>query len=118
MPAVLKGFRASAAFKHAATWGSPTVAAALDGLEIMNEGVAGSGGTDDIDDESIFGSDIQRQSDASNRLFDGPITCQARYEGLEPVSAHLFGVAGVPTTLDTSARQHDLKLNADMEGIF
>jgi hypothetical protein len=116
--AVLKGFRANSFFKHAATWGTPTVGGATDGLEFMNESVAGDGGADDIDDESISGSDLQREADAGNRMFSGPVTFQARYEGLEPISAHMFGTAGAPTTIDTSAKQHDLKLNADMEGIF
>lgn len=112
----LKGFRANALFKHAPTWGTAVAGVALDGLEILNE--AGDADTEEIEDEGIQGSDFQRESDAGSRSANGALTVPARYEGLEPLIAHVFGTAGVPATIEITARQHDLKLNPDMEGIF
>jgi hypothetical protein len=40
-----------------------------------------------------------------------------RYEGLEPLLAFVLGTAGAPSTVDTSAKLHALKINNQIDGI-
>ena len=114
--AVAKGFLAVVGFKKAATWGTPVTCASGDGVEIISESVAGT--RELIEDMQITGMSSQRQGDAGNMTVGGDLVTAARYEGLEPITAQVFGTAGTPTTVDTSGYQHKLKLANALDGIF
>jgi hypothetical protein len=114
--AVAKGFLTVAGFKKAATWGTPVTCATGDGIEIISESVAGT--RELIEDMQITGAASQRGGDAGNMTVGGDLVTAARYEGLEPITAQVFGTAGVPTTVDTTAYQHKLKLANALDGIF
>jgi len=114
--AIIKGISSVAAFKKATVWGTPVVLGALDGVGFVSESIAAD--VQLIEDQQLEGSSQQRQGEAGNRLFAGDLVTGARYEGLEPMVAQVFGTAGVPTTVDTTARVHTFKLNSDRTGIF
>lgn len=113
---ILKGFLTLAAFKKASVWGTPVVVGAGNGLGLSAEGISTE--PDVIDDDQNEGNATQRVPDIGNKLFGGSLTLPARYEGLEAILAQVFGTAGVPSTVDTSARKHVFKINGSLEGIF
>lgn len=113
---IMKGFLTLAAFKKATVWGTPVLCAAGDGLALSSESIATDPET--IEDEQNEANGVQRLPDIGNQMFGGSIAMPARYEGLEVILAQVFGTAGVPTTVDTTARKHVFKINDTLEGIF
>src|SRR5262245_14925577 len=114
--ATSKGFLTLAAAKKATTWGTPVAAGANDGIELKSESMSANVAL--IEDMQITGKASQRNGDAGNRIFSGDLATDARYEGLEVLLALLFGTAGAPSTVDTTAKLHKLKVNDTMEGLF
>lgn len=89
-----KGYRTTAGFKKATTWGTPVEVGALNGIEFKSESLEAD--VQLIEDEQITGSAQQREGDAGVRKFAGDIVSAARYEGLEAIIAQVFGTAGTP----------------------
>jgi len=98
-------------------WGGAAVAAgALDGIWVNS--ITGSASTEVIESEEIQGRATQVEGDNGNLVVGVPLAAPLWYEGLEPLLGHFFCLAGAPTTLDTSAKQHTFKLKDQMDGFF
>src|SRR5262245_21518471 len=108
---IIKGVQAVAGFKKATTWGTAVALGAGNGIGLTSESI--SADVQLIEDEQLEGSAQQRAGEAGNRAFSGELVTGARYEGLEYMLAQVFGTAGTPVTLDTSAKKHTFKLNTD-----
>lgn len=113
---IAKGFLSIAGFKKATTWGTPVACGAGDGIEILSESIKLDRAL--IEDMQITGSSSQREGDAGNKIYGGEVPMGARYEGLEVPLALGFGTAGAPTTVDTTAKLHKLKLKNDLAGLL
>ena len=111
-----KGFLGIVGRKKGATWGTPTVPAAGDGVEVVS--VVPSGGTALIEDNQISGRVTQREANAGNRSVTVVLRTALRYEGNGREVAYVLGTAGVPATVDTTGRQHVFKIKDDLDGIF
>jgi len=111
-----KGFQGIIGLKKAATWGTEVVPAAGDGIEV--ESLQPNGGMDLIPDNQITGSVTAKPSSNGNHKVDVTLTTALRYEGLETLMALFMGTAGAPSTVDTTAKQHVLKVKSDVDGIF
>lgn len=117
---IAKGFLALAAVKKATVWGTAVAAGVGDGVGFVSEDV--SANRELIDDMQLEGAfSTQRKGDIGNKVYSGSLTSALRYEGLELLIALAMGVAGVPTTVDTSARKHIFKMEptaGGLEGLF
>lgn len=111
-----KGFQGIVGRKKAATWGTAVACASGDGIESVS--LETPGNTTPIDDNQITGSITQRASTAGNRDVAVTLSTGLRYEGNEDDIALALGTAGVPATVDTSAKQHVLKPANQFDGIF
>jgi hypothetical protein len=67
---------------------------------------------------SITGLPTQREGDKGNIAVGGSIVAPLRYENFHRVLAFLMGTAGVPATVDTTARRHLLKIAPSVDGLF
>lgn len=112
-----KGFQNIAGWRHGSTWGTAVAAGAGHGIELTAPPNI-QGNTVAIEDRSITGIPTQRGPIAGNRIASVSFGGQLKYEGVGRVIAQVFGTAGVPTTVDTSARQHVYKIKAHRDGIF
>lgn len=112
-----KGYQGIVGRKKGSTWGTTVVPASGDGLEVVSLDM-GDAGTEGIEDNQITGIVTQRLSAAGAKSVMPKFTTGLRYEGNEFDIALMLGTAGVPTTTDTSAYQHALKLKDDPDGIF
>lgn len=111
-----KGFQGIVGIKKATTWGTEVVPASGDGVEVTSLGV--NGGLELVGDEQMTGAITAKPSSSGNHKFDVDLSSAIRYEGLETLVALFMGTAGAPTTVDTTAKQHVIKLKADHDGIF
>ena len=111
-----KGFQGIVGRKKGSTWGTPTVPAAADGIEVIS--IVPSGGTDLIEDMQLTGRVTQRESDAGHRNITVTMRTALRYEGNERDIAYVFGTAGTPSTVDTSGKLHTFKIKDSLDGIF
>jgi hypothetical protein len=114
--AIGKGHLSKAAFKKGSAWNTPVACGAGDGFEFYEESIASNVGL--ISDTQARASAKVRAGQAGNRLFSGSFRVPARYEGLEPLIAMIMGTAGAPTTVDTTAKKHVLKMANAVEGLF
>jgi len=113
-----KGYQGILGFKrNTNTWGGAAVAAgATDGVEVVSSPLQANRAL--VPDMQITGRVTQRQSDYAQKSIQGDVlTTALRYEGLERVIAGVFGTAGVPATVDTTARRHVFKI-ADNLGVW
>ena len=111
-----KGFQGLVGRKKASVWGTAVAAGALDGIEVLSVLIDGS--TQAIEDLQITGRVTQREATAGVRQVSVALATALRYEGNEFDVAMLMGTAGVPATVDTSARNHLLKIADQIDGIF
>jgi hypothetical protein len=111
-----KGYQGIVGFKKATTWGTAVACAALDGLEVTNVDLEGNLGI--IPRPTITGRVTRREGDIGNKEIGGTVKLPLRFEGCGRLIAGLMGTAGVPATLDTSARKHLFKINDNVDGIF
>lgn len=111
-----KGFQGIIGQKKATTWGTAVACGATDGIEVESLNI--SGGVELIPDMQLSGTVTMKPSSTGNHKVEVTIKTALRYEGLEPILAQFQGTAGAPTTVDTSAKQHALKLKADIDGVF
>lgn len=111
-----KGHLSLAAVKKATVWGTPVVAAAGDGLEVLT--VDDTPSVDLIKRDTIAGQPIDYQGYAGNQVYAGTIKAPLRYEGCERLDALVLGTAGTPSTVDVSAKKHALRIKNDVAGIF
>ena len=112
-----KGFQGIVGRIKGTTWGTAIAAAALSGLEVESLEM-GDAGTDVIEDMQITGRVTQREATAGNLLVKPSFLTSLRYEGNEKDIAQVFGTAGTPSTVDTSARLHVFKIKDNIDGIF
>lgn len=112
----LKGPLGRFGWKKATTWGTAVAIGAGNGIRILKEGVGRE--VENLPDESCMGSMASRVADDGVIKSSGAISFYGQYEGLESIVAQCFGTAGAPTTVDTSAKKHVFKINADQQGIF
>lgn len=113
---VPKGFMTLIGAKKATTWGTAVACGSGDGVEITAESVTPAVAL--VPDLQITGSAHSLPGDLGNKLIAGDIVTAARYEGLEVLAALGFGTAGAPTTVDTTAKLHKLKLANQLDGIL
>jgi len=100
-----------------ATWGTAVLAAALDGVLITADGM-GVGAPEDLVAEEA-GIAFQQTSEAGMVDIEGTLDMFLRYESaLNRLIALAMGTAGVPATVDVSARLHTFQLNDSLDGIF
>lgn len=111
-----KGYTGIVGFKKGVTWGNAVACGALHGLEVLDISLAGN--REIVPDMSITGMVTHREGDKGNIVVTGTIKMPLRYENAHRVIAALMGTAGVPATVDTSARRHLLKINPTIDGIF
>lgn len=111
-----KGYQGIVGLKKATVWGTAVACGALDGLEVHSANVVANRGI--IARKGITGRVTQLTPDMGNVDVNGPITLPLRYEGAGRLIAGLFGTAGVPTTVDTTARTHVFKIADSTDGIF
>ena len=111
-----KGFQGIVGVKKATTWGTAVVPASTDGLYVKSLDTPGNLGLEPI--RAITGNVTALPPVPGNKSVSVSLTSDVRYEGLEPLVAMVMGTAGAPSTVDTSARQHVLKINKQHDGIF
>lgn len=110
-----KGFQGLVMVKKGTTWGTAVAGGAGDGLRVLS--LETPGNTELIEDRSI-GSVAQLHGYGGNRTVDVTLVTNLRYEGNGRLIAGVLGTAGVPTTIDVSAKQHDYKVAEQIDGIF
>ena len=111
-----KGFQGICGRKKGATWNTATVPAATDGIEVIS--VVPSGGTDLIEDNQITGRVTQREASAGSKNVTVTLRTALRYEGNGFDVAMVLGIAGAPTTVDTSGKLHAFKIKDSLDGLF
>lgn len=111
-----KGFQGIVGRKKGATWGTATIPAAANGVEVIS--VVPSGGTDLVEDQQIVGRVTQQAAQAGVKNVTVTLRTALRYEGNEVDVAYMMGVAGTPATVDTSGRTHALKIKDNLDGVF
>lgn len=111
-----KGYQGIVGIRKAGTWGTAVAAGAGHGVWATNVGVVANRGL--IPQKSITGRSTQLTADKGNLDVGGPLTFPMRYEGLGLGIASLLGLAGVPATVDTTARRHVFKIGDSTDGIF
>lgn len=111
-----KGYQAIVGLKKASAWGTAVACGAGDGLEALTVGLRGI--RQIIPDRSIRGFVYTYEGDKGNVVVEGTAVFPLRYEGVGRLVAGLLGTAGVPTTVDTTAKKHVLAVAATTDGIF
>lgn len=112
-----KGYEGTVVIKRATTWGTAVAGGALDGAEVLTVGLIANRGI--IPDQSITGMGTHREGDKGNIVAGGNITAPLRYENAtQRAIAQVMGTAGAPSTVDTSAKQHVLKIKPNVDGLF
>jgi hypothetical protein len=111
-----KGYLAILGIKKATTWGTAVAAGAGDGHEALSVGIVANRAI--VPDRSITGKVSTREGDKGNIVVAGSAVFPLRYEGTGRLLAGLLGTAGVPATVDTSARKHTFKIADTTDGIF
>lgn len=111
-----KGYQGIVGWRKATAWGTALAAGAGHGIEIINSTMAANRQLEP--DNSIVGRVTQREPDKGNLVVAGSILMPLRYEGPHRILAGLQGTAGVPATVDISARAHVLKTADSVSGIF
>lgn len=112
-----KGYNASAGWKKAATWGVPVLVGALNGLEIVSEGLTPD--AQFIPDESLTGKATRLFGDKGNEFHSGEVPMDVKYEGCEDLIASAMGIAGLPTQIPAiNAYKHVFKIADNNEGQF
>jgi len=116
VPTKAKGYTGITGLKKATTWGTAVACGALDGLEVLSVDLEANRGI--IPRPTISGRVSRIEGDKGNIEVGGSIRVPLRYESCGRLIAGLFGTAGVPATVDTSARLHTFKINDNIDGIF
>jgi hypothetical protein len=111
-----KGYQSIVGLHKGVTWGTAIVCGALDGLEVLSVDLEGNRGI--IPRPTITGRVSRIEGDKGNIEVGGSIRLPLRFEGVGRLIAGLFGTAGVPATLDTSARVHTFKIADSIDGLF
>lgn len=111
-----KGFQGIVGRILGSVWNTAVECAAGSGVEVLS--LSADGNASLIEDLQITGRITQREGNAGNRSAGCTLRTGLRYEGNEFDIAQVFGTAGTPATVDTSAYQHVFKINDDMDGIF
>jgi tail tube protein len=111
-----KGYQGIVGIRKAPTWGTAVACGAGHGVWVHSANVVANRGL--IPQRSITGRPTQQTPDKGNLDVNGPLTFPLRYEGLGLVIASLLGTAGVPATVDTSARKHTFKIADHTDGLF
>lgn len=112
----MSGALTIAATNKSAAWGTAVVLGAADAFDMYSESF--SQAPEFILDKSINGTISPRPKLLSGWKVEGEVEVPARYEGLEPLTAFVFGTAGVPTTVDTTGRIHALRPANSTNGIY
>lgn len=116
MTTPISGLLQKVAIKHAATWNTPTICGALDGVMFLS-GQAKRDAAVAVDQSRGLGFSVNGTP--------GPINCTApyvfplRYESLDVLIAHFMGVAGAPVQQGaTIAYKNIYKFSPDIYGKF
>lgn len=113
-----KGQQALVAWKKGTTWDTAVAGGALDGIYVKSISFP-EGGTELIENMQISGAEAtQRPPTLGDKRYSGIIVADLPYEGLDTLIAQVFGTAGAPATVDTTAKQHVYKMKQDLDGIF
>ncbi len=106
-----------AAVGNGSTWGTAVLAGALDGLLITGEGLGAGAPEDMVAEEAGIG--FQQTSEAGDVNIEGTLSGFLRYDSaLWRLIALGMGSAGVPSTVDTSARLHTFDFLDTLSGLF
>lgn len=111
-----KGFQGIVAVKKGTTWGTAVAGGAGDGVYVRSLDTPGNLAIEPI--RGISGSVTALSPVPGNKQVGVTLAADLRYEGLETLIALVLGTAGAPTTVDTSGKQHVLKINNQVDGIF
>lgn len=111
-----KGFQGIVGRKKASTWGTAVVPATSDGIYVTSLDTPFN--TARINNNQITGIVTRRAPMVGAREGTVNLKTHLRYEGNEVDIALGLGTAGAPSTVDTTGKQHVLKLKDDIEGIF
>lgn len=111
-----KGFQGIVGVKKATTWGTAVAAGATDGVYVRSLDTPGNLVIEQI--RGLSGSVTALSPVPGNKQVSVSLQADLRYEGLETLLALVMGTAGAPTTVDTSGKQHVLKINNQIDGIF
>lgn len=113
-----KGIEALCGWKKGTTWGTAVAAGAADGFWAKSVPFP-DGGTELIENMQISGAEAtQKPPTLGDKRYTGSLVADLPYEGLDPLEAQVYGTAGAPSTVDTSARAHVYKIKQHTEGIF
>lgn len=111
-----KGFQGIVARRRATTWGTAVAGGAGHGIRVLNYDPGAD--LEAVDDRSISGRVTMPKQYQGNRAVGPSMSTYLRYEGNTIDLALLLGTAGVPTTVDTTAKKHVLKIADQIDGIF
>jgi hypothetical protein len=111
-----KGYQGIIGLRKAATWGTAVACGATHGIEVLSLDTPGNAQL--VDDLSLTGKVTMKPAVAGIKMVDVTFSANLRYEGFETAIALVLGTAGAPATVDTSAKQHTLKLADEFDGIF
>lgn len=111
-----KGFQGIVGRKKASTWGTAVAAGSGDGVRVLS--LVPDAATDALDDRAITGRVTMTKQYTGNRNVKVTMVTNLRYEGNTRDLAQVFGVAGVPSTVDTTGKKHVGKIADQIDGIF
>lgn len=114
-----KGYLVTAGLKKATVWSTAVACGALDGF--LFDSIDANAKRDYIRDTSMgHGQRTQLPGYAGNFALGAGLQMPLRYGGMniKRFIAAIMGTAGVPATVDTTAKQHTLKMARDLTGLF
>ena len=110
------GKEVKAAFKKAATWGTPVAVGGSDAFLVISESISRS--REHLPDDSA-GQAFHAQSDQGLITCGGDVSAYLRYSGLETLLAMALGTAGAPVQQETTtAYLHSLVPAGGVDGLF
>jgi hypothetical protein len=114
--ALAKGFQGIVAHKKGATWGTAVAAGVGDAIQVLS--LETPGNLTWAANAAINGTVQADPSIPGNKVVNVTLRTHLYYEGVHRFMAMVMGTAGVPTTVDTSGKQHTFKVLNDAAGIF
>lgn len=111
-----KGFQGIVGMVPGVTWGTAVSAGSARGIRVVKLLTPGNQVLGR--DPSLAGKATFRPRVKGHRIVDVDLEAVLSYEGYGPIIAFFSGTAGVPSTVDTTARLHVWKPKDDVDGIF
>lgn len=101
-----------------AVWNTAVTCNSANAGLLLNDWTLGNGLGPLIYSASLTGSGGRSNAMRGLNKLNADVTTELRYTGLEHLLAMIMGIAGVPTTVDGTARRHVLQIAPNVDGLF